>query len=215
MGRIAGVSAAETRQRLLDTAADVFGRCGYDGANIAEIASQAGLSTGAIYAHYAGKAELFEATLRAHAEAEFERLLGGDSALDFASFLEARGNVLDRPAKHDESLLIEAIVASKRHPEVAELLRESVSGRQRQLAELFRAAQEVGAVDDSLSADAVVRFAFMAVVGSLLVGALDLPPVDHEDWTALIKRLVDNVRIAEQATNEQVRTEPINTGGGD
>ena len=203
------MTAAQTRQRLLDTAADVFGRCGYDGANIAEIASQAGLSTGAIYAHYAGKAELFEATLRAHADAEFERLLGGDSALDFASFLEARGNILDRPEADDESLLIEAIVAARRHPEVAALLRESVAGRQRQLADLFRAAQEVGAVDDALSADAVVRFAFMAAVGSLLVGTLDLPAVDHEAWTALIKRLVDNVRTETQVSDTQMNTRGV------
>src|SRR5690242_6292595 len=67
MGRIAGVTAEETKQRLLATAADVFARLGYERASIAQIASDAGLSTGAIYAHYAGKAELFVATLRAHA----------------------------------------------------------------------------------------------------------------------------------------------------
>jgi len=197
VGRIAGVSPAETRQRLLDTAAEVFGRCGYEGANIAEIASQAGLSTGAIYAHYAGKAELFEATLRAHADAEFESLLGPESTLDFATYLEQRGSALDQPRPANESLLIEGIVASRRHPEVATLLRDSVASRQGRLAELLRAAQEVGAVDDTLSAEAVVRFAFMAAVGSLLVGALDLPPVDHDAWTALIRRLVDNIRTQE------------------
>ena len=69
---------------------------GYDGASVAQISSEAGLSSGSIYAHYSSKAELFLATLRAHADGEFERLLGGDSRADFASFLAARGEGLDR-----------------------------------------------------------------------------------------------------------------------
>ena len=67
MGRIAGVTAEETRERLLETAAAVFARLGYEKASIAEISSEAGLSSGAIYAHYSSKAELFVATLRTHA----------------------------------------------------------------------------------------------------------------------------------------------------
>ena len=41
MGRIAGVTAAETRQRLLRAAADVFAARGYDGTRVADIAAAA------------------------------------------------------------------------------------------------------------------------------------------------------------------------------
>ena len=194
MGRIAGVTAEETRERLLATAADVFARLGYERASIAQISSEAGLSSGAIYAHYAGKAELFVATLRAHAEHEFERLLGGQSTLDFASFLAARGQALDRRTAAESTLLIEAVVAAKRDPEVAHVLRTSFLDRESPLAQFLRAAQDVGAIDADLSADSVVRFTLMVALGSVVVGALDLPATDHDAWAALVTRLVDNIR---------------------
>jgi hypothetical protein len=48
MGRIAGVTAAETRERLLRAAADVFAERGYDGTRVADIAAAAGVSNGAL-----------------------------------------------------------------------------------------------------------------------------------------------------------------------
>jgi AcrR family transcriptional regulator len=194
MGRIAGVTAEDTKGRLLATAAEVFGRLGYEGASIAQITREAGLSSGAIYAHYSSKAELFVATLRAHAEQEFERLLGGDSTADFASFLTARGEALDRRTDVDRTLLIEAVMAAKRHAEVAALLTASLVRREEQLVELLRAAQAIGQLDPTLSAQAGVRFALMVAMGSIVVGALNLPPVDHDDWAAIIAGLVDYLR---------------------
>ena len=66
VGRIAGVTAAETRERLLQAAADVFARRGYDGTRVADIAAAAGVSHGALYAHFGSKAELMVAALRTH-----------------------------------------------------------------------------------------------------------------------------------------------------
>lgn len=57
MGRIAGVTADETRARLLRAAADVFARRGYDGTRGAGIAAAADVSSGAPYAHFGSKAE--------------------------------------------------------------------------------------------------------------------------------------------------------------
>ena len=66
MGRIAGVTAEETRERLLLAAADVFARRGYDGTRVADIAMAADVSSGALYAHFGSKAELLVAALRRH-----------------------------------------------------------------------------------------------------------------------------------------------------
>jgi AcrR family transcriptional regulator len=193
VGRIAGVTADETRARLLGTAAAVFARLGYGKASIAQITSEAGLSSGAVYAHYAGKAELFVATLREHGGAEFERLLGG-GGLDFASFLTSRGEALERRSPAHGALLIEAIVAAKHDPEVAEILTSSVAEREGGLVRLLRAAQQAGEIDADLPAQAAVRFTLMVALGSMVVRALGLPAGDHEDWGALIGRLVESIR---------------------
>jgi AcrR family transcriptional regulator len=78
MGRIAGVTAAETRERLLLAAADVFAERGYDGTRVADIAAAAGVSNGALYAHFPSKAELMAGALRTHAR----RLLADVFAAD-------------------------------------------------------------------------------------------------------------------------------------
>jgi AcrR family transcriptional regulator len=186
MGRKAGVTAEETREHLLQTAATVFARRGYAGASIAEISSEAGLSSGAIYAHYSGKAELFVATIRAHGERELEAMLGLGSPL---AVLAAKGESLDQRSPAERTLLVQAIVAAQSDPEVADVLKASFADRAATIAELLR-----GGIDERVSADAVARFTLMVALGSLLVAALDLPPVDHDDWAALIGRLVDSVR---------------------
>ena len=52
-------SQAQTRAELLDAAARVFTRRGYDGASIAEIAEEAGFTHGAVYSNFDSKEDLF------------------------------------------------------------------------------------------------------------------------------------------------------------
>lgn len=52
-----------TRQALVASARRVFGRDGYHNANLAVIAREAGLTKGAVYSNFAGKAALFLAVL--------------------------------------------------------------------------------------------------------------------------------------------------------
>lgn len=65
---------AETRAHLVGCAAKLFARKGYDAVNMRELAHAAGYSTGSIFSHFAGKAELYEAAT-------------GQSAPDIAGFL--------------------------------------------------------------------------------------------------------------------------------
>jgi len=52
-----------TRQKVLDAARALFAARGYEPATIRDIASGAGMSTGAVFANFQDKAELFEAVL--------------------------------------------------------------------------------------------------------------------------------------------------------
>ena len=91
MGRIPGVTAAETRQRLLRAAADVFAERGYDGTRVADIAAAAGVSNGAMYAHFASKAELLVGALRAHARRLLAELFAADPDRSVTDLLLAMG----------------------------------------------------------------------------------------------------------------------------
>lgn len=65
--------AASTRERLLEAAARVIARDGFQGARLADVAREAGLTTGAIYSNFRDKEELFLAA--------FDQVQGVDSAL--------------------------------------------------------------------------------------------------------------------------------------
>ena len=66
--------ADELGDRLLSAAAEVFAERGYDGAGVAQIARRAGVTTGAIYSRFAGKADLLAAALDCHTADEFDEL---------------------------------------------------------------------------------------------------------------------------------------------
>ncbi len=54
----------ETRNRLLDAAAEVFTEEGLQGATVEQVCSRAGFSRGAFYSNFSSKEELFLATLQ-------------------------------------------------------------------------------------------------------------------------------------------------------
>lgn len=204
MGRKAGVSADQTRQAVLGAAATIFGRKGYDGASIADITAQAGVSSGAIYAHYGSKAELFAAVVRAFRRTEFDELLNLDSVggaeavdagrADAASVIAAVGASMDNPPSEESALMLEAVVASKRHPEVADLLRSTFSDGEALMIRAIQEAQASGVLDPNADAAVIARFLSMVALGARMARVLDLPTVDHGEWTALIARLVDSYR---------------------
>ncbi len=56
--------AAATKERLLDAAAIVFMESGYERATVADIARRAGVTVGAIYSNFTGKADMLLEVMR-------------------------------------------------------------------------------------------------------------------------------------------------------
>ena len=189
MGRKAGVAAEETRAALLGAAATVFARRGYDGASISEIASEAGLTSGAIYAHFASKAQLFVATLQIYAERDLDQILGREPA-ELMEGVTSVGATFDRPEPTEASLLISAIIAARNDQEVAALVGDLLADREEKFRALVEKGQAAGVIAGGVAAGAVSRLSLMIALGSLVVGTLDLDEVEHEEWTAVIDRVV-------------------------
>ena len=64
-GRGAGDRKAETKQRLLEAAEDVFGRLGFHDASIVQITEKAGVALGTFYVHFPSKTDAFLELVRA------------------------------------------------------------------------------------------------------------------------------------------------------
>jgi AcrR family transcriptional regulator len=188
MGRIAGVTAAETRERLLRAAADVFAERGYDGTRVADIAAAAGVSNGALYAHFSSKADLLVDALRTHGRRLLADLFAADPNRSVTELLLAIGRWLPRRRDPRGYLIVEALVAARRDRDVARPMRDYIGERADWLSELVRLAQAGGELDPVLSPNALAHFCLLLAMGSALV-----PPALHavgdEEWAALLSRM--------------------------
>jgi AcrR family transcriptional regulator len=189
MGRIAGVTAAETRARLLSAGADIFAERGYDGTRVADIAAVAGVSNGALYTHFASKAELLVEALRAHGRRLLAEAFAADPEQPITDLLLVIGRWLPRRRDARGYLVVEALVAARRDQEVARPMRAYIGERADWLAGLMRVAQAGGELDSGLSPNALAHFCLLLAMGSALITP-DLHAVGDEEWAALLARVV-------------------------
>lgn len=196
MGRIAGVTAAETRGRLLRAAADVFAERGYDGTRVADIAAAAGVSNGALYAHFASKADLLVDALRTHGRRVLADMFAADPSRSITDLLLVIGRRLPRRPDAQGYLLVEALAAARRDDDVARPMRAYIGERADWLADLMRVAQAGDEIDEGLSPNALAHFCLLLAMGSALITP-DLHAVDDEEWAALLARVVAGLARAD------------------
>ncbi|HTX82559.1 MAG TPA: helix-turn-helix domain-containing protein [Streptosporangiaceae bacterium] len=208
MGRIAGVTAAETRDRLLRAAADVFAERGYDGTRVADIATAAGVSNGALYSHFASKAELLVAALRTHGRRVLAEMFAADPSQSVTDLLLVIGRRLPVQREACEYLLVEALVAARRDDDVGRPMRAYIGERADWLADLMRVAEASDEIDQGLSPDALAHFCLLLAMGSALITP-DLHTVDAGEWAALLSRVVAG--LAPSGTRKAL-TEETQTG---
>lgn len=127
MGRVSRAeSAARTRERLLQAAAEVFAEKGFAGASVDEIAERAGHTKGAVYSNFANKDDLFLALIDDHLAAkvvDLDARLG--EASDPAELVEGLHPTVVMPNHGDRTtylLFSEFRLYALRHPEVARRL---------------------------------------------------------------------------------------------
>lgn len=189
MGRIAGVTAAETRERLLRAAAGVFAQRGYDGARVADIAAAANVSNGALYAHFPSKAELLVAAIRAHGPRLLAEVLDTAPGRSVTDLLMRAGRRLRQRRDPHGYLVVEALAAARRDEVVARLMRGYVGERAAAISGLVKAAQDGGEIDPALSPNALAHFCLLLAMGGALVTP-DLHAVGEDEWAALLGRVI-------------------------
>ncbi len=123
-----------TRETLLDAAAMVFAERGFQGASLDEIAARAGYTRGAIYKHFADKAELLQAVcvrLNERSFAEYDQVPGVELGLAaYATKPDASSAVVTHWAEGIERerelriVMIEFLLQALRNPELRDRAQE-------------------------------------------------------------------------------------------
>lgn len=171
----------------------MFSELGYDGARVQEIARRAGLTTGAIYGNFRGKAELLVEAIGARSADELDELITPREQVrgDAAQQLVAMGRkLMAGDASPRQALLIEALVSARRDPDLAQLIRSTIEAQRAKLHTTVEQARAEGALDDAVESDAFVSFGLALAFGSLLFKAIDLPRPSRTDWDTLMSRFM-------------------------
>ena len=116
------------RAQVLDAAVLCFGRSGFHGASMADIAAEAAMSVGQIYRYFANK-EAIIASIVARDMAEAAKLMdemragGGDAVEELVAVMRYKMEHLDDPVR--AALSLEILAEAARNPRVAEIVREA------------------------------------------------------------------------------------------
>ena len=188
--------------RLLDAATEVFAERGYDGAGVAEIARRAGLTTGAIYSRYAGKADLLVDALDAQMAESLASLLAASESDGPVDTLSMLGSHLLDDAGRQDALFLEAVVAARREPELADMLSRKLEDERSRVSKLIEQAKTDGAFDPMLDTQAVLTFIQSIGLGFTVLRTLQTPKPGHDDWSQVIERVLAAARPAPSTMGE-------------
>jgi len=193
--------ARVTHAAIIDAAAAEFDERGYTGASIDAVAERAGLTTGAVYFHFASKAELAGAVIARQHEVSQE--YGAAAAARASSPIEA----LVWSSQAIATQMVREVVVSAGIRLSTEDATREVDRRQepytdwtRIAADLFRQAVDAGEVDPAWDPELLARVAVPAYTGvqkvsDILTERADLYERLRELWTVLLAAVVtDAVR---------------------
>jgi TetR/AcrR family transcriptional regulator, repressor for uid operon len=181
---------ANTRDRLLAAAVEVFLAQGYEQAKVNDIARAAGMTTGAIYSQYRGKAALLLDAISTRTREEVETLLTLASGAEARAVLAELGLRLATRADKEPTLVVDVVAAARRDPTLAEQMRDVLTQREQLIADLMERAQRAGDIDPALDPRAIARFCVTILLGSLCLRNVDMPVVELDAWSALLDRVL-------------------------
>lgn len=192
---------ARTRARLIDAAARVFSRRGFQAAGVEEIAEEAGYSHGAVYSNFDGKADLFLAVFEDYMAERVRELAETQAGLADDAPLEVRARALadqwmDRLARDRESFVLhmEFIAHADRDPELAKRFgTRSAAMREAVSRYIVQYQQEVGE-ELTMPADDLALVLRALGIGLAIESLVSPDAVRHDVYGDFVELLVSRMR---------------------
>ncbi|HLK26679.1 MAG TPA: TetR family transcriptional regulator [Caulobacteraceae bacterium] len=168
-----------TRERILAAAERLFAAQGFAGVSMPQIAQASGITAGAIYKHFASKADLFfQVVTRAVQEAP----VGSEPSLPAAV-----AAYTTRRLRQVRQMAVEVHYAAAKDADVRRLLRASLDRQISDIAAGLSAAQAAGDVagddDPALVASAIMVF----IMGLMHLETLKPSLIGDAAWAAFVK----------------------------
>lgn len=175
-----------SRTALIDAAAEEFAEKGYEATKVSDIAERAGVTTGALYAHFDGKLDLLMATLGLVSVAEFWQQVGAAAALPWGEARVALSRSLAARPDRRALLLLDSIVLARRDEELATQLRNGMQTYIGVLKRAIDAGVEAGVIDPAMSTDDLASTFAVVTLGVLVLECIDAPRPSRDAFAHLI-----------------------------
>ena len=188
-----------TRARLVELAAEVFANEGYASASVRELARRSGLSSGAIYGTFRGKAELLAEAVDARIASDLEALPTAVVEqqtlpdIDAYQFAHAPERVELR------ALLLEAAAAARTDDDVRDRLRDTMLRRIDWATEAHEEWRDRAGVDAKVDMRALVMLLWSADLGLGMLDAMGVELPDADAWSDLIRRFLTSLEAPQAA----------------
>ncbi len=132
----------KTSKALLETAAEVFIKHGYQGASIDLIAEKAGYTKGAVYSHFKNKEALFLAVFSARAEVQFQILRENIEKPDVLKSIvdkETQKKLISKHYDHNKwiMLVLEYLLYAQRNPKAKKQLKDLMTNTREAMATIL------------------------------------------------------------------------------
>lgn len=210
------VRSRRTRKRILEHAAKVFARDGYQGTSLNRVIRESGLTKGAFYFHFESKEALALATFRYTQERFLGQMVeragrqeNGLAAL--AEMLRTRARLLREEPTLEALLRIGAELGATAGPKSEfRTFQDLTLG---QFAELVRRGQTEGVIRSELDPQATAETIFAAVVGTDRVSRLLSERADLEERTEHLIEVLAN-GLGSSSGPERRTGSPTATDGG-
>lgn len=199
-----GPPMRDAKRRLLEAAVSAIAEHGLDATRVSDIARRAGLTTGAIYAHWSGKHELVVDAVRYIApscmQVDSAEGDGDDGAAGDSSVLEALIDASADLASLDNvaalEVMLEAFVSARRDSSFREAVSELLDDQAAALSSTVSDGKAAGLIEPRLSTAAIVALYQALSVGMHLVisSQPDTGRVPADEWRELMTHLAESMR---------------------
>jgi AcrR family transcriptional regulator len=191
-----GPSYLDTKTRILDAATRVFGREGYSGTTLDQVASDAGMTKGAVYWHFSSKSDLYLALCERSVETQLQDFPNqAEALLSSADPINALASLLIHQLKFctanpEKPMLFFDFITSSRDPTIKEKLAKTHMKMFDEMSHIISSVQERGLLTNTIDSRSLAVIFHSLVNGLMMTWLVDPDDVQFEDLVPTVSHIL-------------------------
>jgi AcrR family transcriptional regulator len=184
---------------LVELAAEVFAEEGYASASVRDLGRRLGVTSGALYGNFRGKADLLAEAVGARLATDMWDLpddVVTQSLVDVVAYQFAHYKSREQLM----SLVLEGALAARSDPEVKERLHDTLAEPLSASSRAFRSRRDAEGLDPAVNLDAAVKMIWSMEIGLRVLASLGFATPTQKDSAEVARRFMQGLQSSSPAT---------------